>query len=457
MDSTLPKLGIIYPNDYTLIALTLLTAIDSFDMKNVLVELSYNEDIFNNTASGYLMVVDSMGFIEKLHMNGNEFIRMSFGKADNETNIIDKIFRVFKVARRIPENEGNTETYSLYFCSEELFISEQYKVSKSYKNQSIDYNVLDIVQNYLKIPKQRIGIIESTYGVYDFIVPNLKPFDAINWLSTYARPGVNKLGSDMLFYEDKNGFNFRSLQSLNKQTLYNTYSYNPKNVDKTVQTLTNRIYDVLSYEILDSYDSLNAINSGIFANRLLSVDPLLRRFKETDFDYGNYVSNANLLNQYPITNNYQNRNGDGLNQTPQAVYKLAFTNYNQTDSSYVSQTPGSVAHDIASEVFITHRTAQIPLANYTRIKISVPGDPALTVGRVVGFNLLSKDPNNKQPDGFYSGNYLITAVRHLLTVHSYKTVLELAKESTISQYAGVNNTSSVWKNTVKGVTSVKNN
>ena len=445
-DSALTKPGIIYPNDYTLINLTLLTSVITFDVKNILVELSYNEDLFNNTASGYLMVVDSTGFIEKLQMNGNEFIRMTFGKADNSTNIIDKTFRIFKVAKRTPEGEGNTETYSLYFCSEELLLSEQYKISKSYKGKDIAYDIKDILINFLKVPSKKIANIEATTGIYDFIVPNIKPFDAINWLSTYARPASNNPGADMIFYEDKFGYNFRSLQSLFKQPVYNEYGFNPKNVNEKVQTLTQKMYNVLTYEIMDSFDTLGAINSGIFANRLLSVDPLLRRYKMTDFDYGAYAK-APAMNNYAITNNYLNRFGDGLNQTPQSVYKLVFSNYNQTDSALVKSNPGSVGHDIFAETYIPWRTAQLPLANYTRIKISVPGDTALTVGRVITFNLLSKDPVKKEPDDFYSGNYLVTAVRHLLTVHTYRTVLELAKGSSVTQYSSVDNNSTIWKNT----------
>jgi hypothetical protein len=124
-----------------------------------------------------------------------------------------------------------------------------------------------------------------------------------------------------------------------------------------------------------------------------------------------------------------------------------FSNYNQTDSALIKSKPGSVGHDIFAETYIPWRTAQLPLANYTRIKISVPGDTALTVGRVITFNLLSKDPVKKEPDAFYSGNYLITAVRHLLTVHTYRTILELAKGSSVTQYASVDNNSSIWKNT----------
>jgi hypothetical protein len=451
-DNTPVSPGIRYPNDYSLKTLTLLTAVKTFDVKSILVELSINEDIYNNTMSGYLMVVDASGFIESLQMNGNEFIRITLGKiANNSDNFIDRIFRIFKVAKRNPENDGNTETYSLYFCSEELLLSEQYKISKSYKGKDITSNILDILDTYLKIPRNKVGVIENTYGVYDFIVPNLKPFDAINWMSNYARPGPGNVGSDMLFYENKFGFNFRSLQNLFKGTVYNTYSYNPKNYNLTNSSKNSdlRIYNVMSYEIMDSFDTLGAINQGIFANRLLSVDPLLRRFKVTDFDYGSYSASAKSLNNFPVTNNYKNRFGDALNQTPQATYKFVLSNYDQGDSEYIRKND-SVQRDIMAETYIPNRTAQIPLLSYTRIKISVPGDPALTVGRIINFSLLSKNPNNREPDDFYSGNYLITAVRHMVTLNEYKTVLELAKESTVRQYSSINNTSTLWQKTAKG-------
>ena len=92
IEPTVP--GIKYPNDFTLIELKLYTSIKNMDVRNILIELSYNEDVFNNTASGYLMIGDSQGFINSLHLNGNEFIRISFGKGDTTTNIVDKTFRV---------------------------------------------------------------------------------------------------------------------------------------------------------------------------------------------------------------------------------------------------------------------------------------------------------------------------------------------------------------------------
>lgn len=441
--------GIVFAKDYSLINLTMLTAVDTIDLKSILTELSYHEDLFGSTASGYLMIVDSMGYIENLNLNGNEYIRMTFGKTSDNINWIDKLFRVYKVDKRKPEGSGSTESYSFYFCSEELLLSEQYKVSKSYSNSTISTNIIDILNNYLKVPAKKIGTIEATTGVYDFIVPNIKPFDAINWMSTYARPATKNLGADMVFFEDKVGFNFRSIQSLMSGPVYHNYSYSPKNLDKKAQPINSQVYNVTTYEIMDSYDSLGAINSGMFANQLISVDVLTRSYKATNFNYTNSVKP--VLNPNQISNNLNNRFGNSLNQTPQAVLKLVFSNFNENDSSYIKEKPGSVAHNIYAETYIPYRTAQMALYNYMRVKISVPGDPGLTVGQVIGFSLLSKNPNQKEPDNFYSGNYLITAVRHMISMSEYKTVIEIAKESTVKPYVAVDNTSGLWKNSVQGI------
>jgi hypothetical protein len=234
------------------------------------------------------------------------------------------------------------------------------------------------------------------------------------------------------------------------QQPYHTYVYESKNISE--QDIQKKIQNVITYEILDSFDSLDAINSGVFANKLISVDPLLRRYRITNFDYADYFTKTKKLNKYPITNNFKNRMGDGLNATPEAVTKLVFSNFDQQDSSYVKAKPNSIGHDIFAETYIPYRTAQLQLTNYARVKISVPGDPLLSAGMVIGFDLLSLNPNEKKANEFYSGNYLISAVRHMITPSEYKTVLEITKESTRVQYSGVDNNSTIWKNTVKGIT-----
>ena len=472
--------GFSNPNDFALTNLLLVTSVASFDLKNMMIEVSYTEDIFDNASYGYVMISEASGYIETLALMGNEFLRLTFSKAGDTFNQIDKIFRVYKLAKRKLEGTVYKESYVLYFCSEELLLSSQYKISKAYKSYSVSDIVKDVLNSYLKVPTNKIGTIDTTYGQYDFTLPTISPFDAINWLSVYARTSpVDGAGSDMIFYEDKYGYNFRSIQTLMKIPSYYTYTYKPKNLESS--DLNTSAYNVTTYEILNSYDVLDGIHSGMFANQLISVNPLTRTRKVTNFDYslytngqagilgtGSQLSNPSfgtppvvppattvagkLLNPFPITNNFANRNGDGLNQTPQALTKLVFSNFDSNKNSYVSQGPVNAGgYDIFAETYIPYRTAQLALANYTRVRISVPGDSNLTIGRIITFNLMSKVTNSTELDKYYSGNYLITGVKHQIGLTEYKTILEITKESVPTAYPQTDNTSTLWQNTVKGI------
>jgi hypothetical protein len=454
--NTLGQLGQRQPKDFALRNVLLLSSVSSIDLKLITEEVSYNEDIFGNVCSGYLFIVEAMGYIETLAMNGTEYLRLTFSKADDTSNQIDKVFRIYKLAKRKLEGTPARESYVIYFCSEELLLSEQYKMCNIYKNQTISYIVNDILtnpSNHLNIPKSKIGTIEQTYGQYSLVVPTIKPFDAINWVQIYARANPSNPGSDMLCFENKYGFNFRSLQTLMKQTPYFAYNYKPKNIDS--KDLTGETYNVTTYEILDSFDTLKGINSGTFANRLLSVNVLTRQVKKTDFDYGKYQTQSKKLNPYTIIDNSVNRNGDQLNQTPRGLTKLVFSNFDNKNLPIIT---GAKAEgtDIFAETYIPYRTAQLQLANYTRLRISLPGDPNLTIGQVITFNLPSRNPSagtqsNPIYDKYYSGNYLITGVRHLITKGTeFTTILEITKESVPTPYPANDNSSALWNNTVKG-------
>jgi hypothetical protein len=444
--------GAYYTQDFTLKTLNILTAAGQrFEMKKLLVELSYYEDLYSFVISGYIILKDAQGFIESLQLTGNEFIEVSFGKVKDAPNSTDQIFRIYKVGPRTASTNMSTEYYTLYFCSEELLLSEQIKISKSY-NMEIDKMINHIVTDYLKVDKKTKNVyIEKTTGIYNFIIPRYKPFEAISWLSTYARPSITgTIGADMLFFETKDGFNFRSIQSMMKSSVYATYKYQQTNLSNDVQSFQEKATSVLNYEFVKTYDMLHDINSGTYANRLISIDPIARKSKVTNFDYLNYSKNAQIskLDNSGILSPVQNRLGFTQNQAYNSKLKLVTTNSGQKQVDYINQVPNSVAQDIAIENYVPLRTAQISLSNYIVVKLTIPGDSGITVGRTINFNLPSLKPTNsgKELDKFYSGKYLVTAVRHIIRSEGiFQTVLEIAKDSTPEQYNQVNSSSSDWK------------
>jgi hypothetical protein len=442
--------GPAYPQDYSLETLNFLTASGQrFEMKKLLLELSYYEDIYSFCISGYVTIMDAQGFIEGLGLTGNEYVEINFGKSKNSPNSNDQLYRVYKIGNRKPIGNQNAETYTLYFCSEELVLSEQIKISKSFNGFKISDIVTNILSDQLKVNiSKKVAKIEPTTGIYNFVVPRLKPFETISWISTYARPDLAGIkGADMLFFETKEGFNYRSLQSMFSDAVYATYKYQTKNIEDA--SFQEKSISVLDYEFVKVYDMVNDINSGAFANRLVSIDPITRTKTVTDFNYANYKGQSKSLNPGEPTNQLQNRLGLTQNSSYEANFKVATSNSSQSKAPYIKQSAGSVANDIAIETYVPNRTAQIALANYTVLKAKIPGDTGISAGRTIDFNLLTLKPGDtKNLDKFYSGKYLVTAVRHIIQPTAFQTILEIAKDSTPTAYSGVNNNSSEYKTAV---------
>lgn len=440
-----------YPEDYSLNTLNFITSVgNKINILPLLSGLSVYEDLYSFSLSGHITLIDAQGFMESLKLTGNEFLEVEFGKVKDGANSVKSLFRVYRAGDRNPSGTLNSETYTLYFCSEELMLSEQTKISKSYKGKKIADIIADILTDKMKVPNKKIENVEDTMGVYDFLVPRMKPFEAISWLSCYARP-KSSVGADMLFFETKDGYNFRSIQSMFKDPVYGTYKYQAKNLDDKIQSFEEKVTTVISYEFGKPYDALNEINSGTLANRLISIDPIARKFNVTDFDYTKYKGQVASLNGNAPVNDYKNRLGVSESQAYEGKLKVIIGNSAQQDVPYIKNIDGAVAKSIFVETFVPNRTAQISLSNYTSLKIAIPGDPGISVGRTIKFNLLSlKSANdNKDLDQMYSGKYLVTAVRHIIeTPNSYRTILELAKDSTPSPTSAINNNDSSWKEAV---------
>jgi hypothetical protein len=445
--------GAYFSQDFSLETLNLLTSSgQKMELRRMVVEMSYYEDIYTFSISGYVTIRDSQGFIERLQLSGNEYLEIDFGKVKNGPNSDISTYRVYKIGNRAPEGNLNSEYYTLYFCSEELVLSEQIKISKSYSGQKISNIVKSVLTEKLKVDKKKIFEIEETSGLYDFVIPRMKPFEAISFITLYARPEfTGAVGADMLFFETKNGFNYRSLQSMFSENAYGTYKYQQSNIDDKTQPFQEKSISVLNYEFVKTYDAVNDITSGTYANRLISLDPISRTAKVTNFDYLNYEKNSVKLNKGPVMVPLKNRLGLAQNETFDASLKLATSNSSQKNEPYIKQAPGAIAKDIAIENYVPMRTAQLALANYTVLKIAIPGDPGITAGRTVNFNLMTIKPtdNSRDLDKFYSGKYLVTAVRHVMQSEGvYQTILEIAKESVPNYLGAINNSNPEWKEVV---------
>lgn len=402
----------------------------TIELKKIMIELSYYEDLYAFATSGYVKLRDGLGLLENLQITGKEYIDINFGNAKNGPMNIKTRMRVYKVGDRTPVGNMTSDFYTLYFCSEELVMSEQMKISKSFKGDKISDIVKHILIEKMKVPFNRINTIDSTIGVYDLIVPMLKPFEAISWVSTYARPSnTNLIGADMVFFENRYGFNFRSITDMMKQTPYKTYKYQQNNLDPKIKDFNEDSLSVLQYEFVKGANSLEETASGALANKTIVIDPLRRTYQVKEFSYKKYVEESGIGKG--LIPESTNRLGVKSNETYDSVLKVVFGNSTENEIPAIKENQDSVQKDLFVEATLQYRTAQLALANHTVVKLLVPGDPGLTVGNTINFNFYSiLNSKTRELDQIYSGRYLVTAVRHILQAQGvYQSVVEIAKES----------------------------
>lgn len=437
-----------YPQSASVDELRIFASTGEIDVTKLFTELCFFEDIYSFVVSGYVIIRDGVGLVQKLQLSGKEEIQISFGSKKGDPENVGKLpgnlkkYQIYSIPDRKPVGNQSSEYVKIHFCSKELLDSEQIKVVKSYKGKAIHQIITDILLTQLKVDPKRLDLqnFEKTVGVYNFVIPTLRPFEAISWMCTYARPLKNGgKGADMLFFETKDGFQFRSISSIYKDKPYKTYTYNIKNIEN--QTYEQKTTSVLDYQFVKDFDSLNEINSGTFVNRVMAFDPLNRTVTVNDFDYTKYTG-AKLNKGSPTdVSEYT----DSKEKNYSSALKLVVTNSNQKfKPTFQNLDPfqKNLPPDVFIQDTVRNRTAQLALANYTILKIRVPGDTGLTAGSVINLNLPALDYKNgrKEFDKFYSGKYLVTAVRHIVQSQGvFQTVLEITKDSSQAVYVDIRN------------------
>ena len=116
------------------------------------------DSMFMPCVKGDILINDSIGLVDKLVLDGSEYIIISISKdEENDSTYFDRTFRVVSISSR-QNTKQNSETYSLEFVSEEMVFSLQQKINQSYSSVYSDV-VEKILTNQLSIPKNKINFI----------------------------------------------------------------------------------------------------------------------------------------------------------------------------------------------------------------------------------------------------------------------------------------------------------
>lgn len=385
----------------------------TLDLKRIFVEMHIYQDLYSSVMNGTILLNDGNDVFGNFYLCGNEYLKVKIDKP-GLNRPLERLFRIYKASDRVPSTDSG-QSYLLHFCSDELISSQQILVSKAYKSTKIKDIISDILVNELKIDSKRIASLEATSGSFDFIIPNYRPFEAIQWVTNR---GYDQKKFCYFFFENKNGFNLKSLQSLIKQEPYKTLKYEIKNSERDP---ANNKDSIDTLKILNDFDMLNSIPNGSFASRLLSIDIFNQSFLYHNYNIVNAEGGGNLINKYKPVNSLKNSKGKTLFDSPDSFFRTNLA---------INDTASEKSNDI--KYWMLPRAMHMSIINNFRIQIVIPGDIELKAGDIVNYEFPMFDSANqagKKMDKRRSGKYLVASVNHKFSEDVFETIVELCSDS----------------------------
>ena len=306
-------------------------------------------------------------------------------------------------------------------------------------------------------------------------------------------------GSLFVFYEKLGtGFFYESIetmivkQSTKKQVPL--YQYVPKTAGKEQGSIGMEFFGVEKFEFKSSFKALENLGFGMYGSKLIAYDPIRMKYDEVKYDY--YEKKENPTSSYKDTSTGATVEEADLSQAKDDSQRI-FANFISTDIHPTDKTQNKLisdssdllgsndasiklatttkAHDamfvapilvessdvppntsigVNSKTFkdneskpnqvenwLLQREMQIQEFGNIVVTFNVAGNSARHVGDLIRFEI----PSAIAPDEMgsvdlghqlYSGYYVVSKIRHIITVNEYKTDLELIKNSFAKRISG---------------------
>jgi hypothetical protein len=414
---------------------------NGIDIRFIFDEINIFENVMLPCMSGNIVIHDAIGLSTKLNFDGSEYIRINITKDDKTLGgefdmNFDRRFVIYKLSNRKEVNQ-NSEIYTLHFVSDEFILSQQKKVRKNYKDTH-DKMIMSILKEYLnlKFETPQIGSIFPTSGVHELNIPNLSPFDAINYVTKRA---IGPSGRpDFLFWQTPIGYNFLPLSEILRFGAPHTITFGAKNlpVQTKEKQFFSELYGARDLKIISQYNYSENIQAGVYAGKFIGFDTITRKIKTHNLSYSNvYNMEPNHANEYPHNNKILNKEYN----TADTMYDSRVTLYpfqtSRANNSYLLNNDVQATQNIDdTEKYILQRKMILSNLLQRKLNISMPGNFQYTAGSMI--ELLVPKRNNIDKDEYsdgdktLSGKYLITGLRHVIKFDKHETLLEVVTDST---------------------------
>ena len=388
-----------------------------------LVEINIFEDIFKSSITGNVIVADTRNIIETIPLMGQERLALkivtpSFSAKKDIIDFSENHFFIYKITGR-QELSSGAQTYQLQFISPEAISNSRKRVSKSYYKQKS--NISEIVFDLLAEDKHGIQtskdvFIEETVGNRAIVLTNSNPYTTINKL---LKEAVSKKGSPhYVFFENKNGIHFKTLQSIYEQDISAEYHSGDKGFDEEYTSeddsgkIAQSLKRILEYSLKSRQDIIVNSTSGVFGGRVIEHNIYSKKFNVKTFNRFSEDANTNsrIDDNVPYSVNVFGKMDEALNDeiTNSKIHFIPSSrDKDDNDANFeLNGTPTRLY-----ETLLDRQSRFVELFDGISITMTVHGVTNVTVGDMIRVSLPAVGGEGIE-DEIYSGLYMIKKLRH---------------------------------------------
>ena len=323
-----------------------------------------------------------------------------------------------------------TDSYNI-ICTTNEFLRDQYTiVDQTYNEFTAAELVAKIVENFITPDfNKKLKSIDETDGIVRHTFTRTSPFTAINLLAQESRSSDEKSSSVFFFFENADGYHFRSLESLFASPPIKTFYYIEDQVGDAMDSIleNNRI---TSIQEETGFDILSGVNRGEFGVLVSAYDPISKQFtKKNYFHQTDYAKSTHVGGGKDILSASMS---DEVGVSP-SFEKYIVTNSNAANLNYVVENFPELQQTARKrQDFLHTETAAMARINSRTLKFAIKGDSSIRAGQTI--NIYYPPSGEPRPyensDRYISGKYLITALAHRITQDgNYATTIECTKDS----------------------------
>ena len=388
-----------------------------------IVSIEIYEDIFSPFMTMSLVLRESVDYINLFPFVGEEFVDVDIVTPGLEKGIAGS-FYVYKITDRIYTKDREV-VYTIKAISEEWLTDSNRKLSQTFKGDCSE--IAHKLMHKTGINTQKNIIIEKTANKTAFTSAFWTPTKCLNLLCTNS---MNESQSaSYLFYENRHGFNFRSIDELLKVASYSKFTKDNYTRSTTndanaasIRNLEEDFNRIIELDIPTLTDYMEDIQSGRLKSRIISHDLVTKQYHIKDFNIKKDTKNPpTLLNKNQSFSKYATAN------SVSTMIRMGkhFSNFN----SY---------SDVTNYATVQQRLSFFQNLQKYKVNMQVFGRTDYTIGQVMELNIpratqISKTDNAQ--DEILSGRYLLSAVSHVITRENHTCNMELIKNSIITDLA----------------------